>query len=109
MKVVLSSSPAALSGRVAASRDQPAVGAPVFLHPVDLEAGVGLTTLQTTRTGVGGSYRFTGLPPGRYLVLSSFDFERPSRDELERARAAAVSVKEGGETTQDLEVFVSPP
>lgn len=109
VKVVLSSSPGALSGRVAASRDQPAVGAPVFLHPVDLEAGAGLTTLQTTRTGVGGRYRFTGLPPGRYLVLSSFDFERPSRDELERARAAAVSAKEGGETTQDLELFVSPP
>jgi len=108
VKVVLSSSSAVLSGRVTVSRDQPAAGAPVFLHPVNLEAGAGLTTLQTTRTDLAGRYRFTGLPPGRYLLLSSFDFERPSQGELEAARAANVSVKEGGETTQDVELFNSP-
>jgi hypothetical protein len=80
----------------------------VFLHPMDLEASAGLTTLQTTSTDLAGRYRFTGLPPGRYLLLSSFDFERPSQDELQAARAAAVSVKESGESNQDLELFVSP-
>jgi hypothetical protein len=62
-----------------------------------------------SRTDLAGHYRFTGLPSGRYLLLSSFDFERPSQDELQAARAALVSLKEGGETNQDLELFVSPP
>ena len=109
LKAVLSSSLAALSGTVTLSRDQPAAGAPVFLHPLDLEAGAGFTTLKTTRTDLAGHYRFTALPPGRYLLLSSFDFERPSQVELQAARAATASVKEGSETNQDLELFVSPP
>jgi hypothetical protein len=108
VKVVLSSSPGVLSGRVTVSRDQPAAGAPVFLHPVDLEAGTGLTTPRTTRTDLAGRYRFAGLPPGRYLLLSTFDFERPGEDELQAARAVTVSVKEGGETNQDVELFISP-
>jgi hypothetical protein len=108
VKAVLSSSVAVLSGTVTVSRDQPAAGAPVFLYPMDLQAGAGLTTLKTTRTDLAGRYRFTALPPGRYLLLSSFDFERPSQDELQAARAAAVSLKEDGETNQDLELFVSP-
>jgi len=108
VKVVLSSSLAVLSGRVTVSRDQPAAGAPVFLHPVDLEAGAGLTTLRTTRTDLAGRYRFTGLPPGRYLLLSSFDFEQPNESELQAARAATVSVKEDRETNEDVELFISP-
>ena len=41
VKVELSSAIAALHGRVTASMDQPAGAAPVFLEPVELEAGAG--------------------------------------------------------------------
>lgn len=108
VKVELSSAPAALHGRVAASLDHPAGGAPVFLEPVDLESGAGLIALRTTRTDLQGRYRFAGLPPGRYRVMSSFDFERPSTEEMEAARADGVSLKEGGDTGHDLRLFVAP-
>jgi hypothetical protein len=108
VKVELSSAIAALHGRVTASLDQPAGGAPVFLEPVELEAGAGLIAVRTTRTDLQGRYRFSGLPPGRYRVMSSFDFERPSTEEMEAARADEVSLKEAGDTGHDLRLFVAP-
>jgi len=108
VKVELSSTIAALHGRVMASMDQPAGGAPVFLEPVELEAGAGLIATRTTRTDLQGRYRFSGLPPGRYHVLSSFDFDRPSTEEVEGARADEVALKESSDTSHDLRLFVAP-
>jgi hypothetical protein len=108
VKVELSSAIAALHGRVTTPTDQPAGSAPVFLEPVELEAGGGLIALRTTRTDLQGRYRFSGLPPGRYRVLSSFDFERPSAEDLEAARADEVALKEASDTNRDLRLFVTP-
>ncbi len=108
LKVELSSTIAALHGRVTASLDHPAGGAPVFLEPVELESGAGLIALRTTRTDLQGRYRFSGLPPGRYRVMSSFDFDRPSAEEMEATRADEVSLKEAGDTNHDLRLFVAP-
>jgi Carboxypeptidase regulatory-like domain len=108
VKVELSSAIAALHGRVTTPTDQPAGSAPVFLEPVELEAGAGLIALRTTRTDLQGRYRFSGLPPGRYRVLSSFDFERPSTEDLEAARADEVALKEASDTNRDLRLFVAP-
>jgi hypothetical protein len=52
-----------------------------------------------------GRYRFTGLTPGRYRVLSSFDMEQPTSTEMESARATEVSLKEATDAGQDLELF----
>ena len=54
-----------------------------------------------------GRYHFTGLASGRYRVLSSFDFDHPTSEELEAARAVTIALREGSETNQDLELFVS--
>jgi hypothetical protein len=65
------------------------------------------------RRGVGqrpiwqGRYHFTGLAPGRYQVLSSFDFNQPTNEEMEAARAVTIALKEGTETSKDLELFVA--
>lgn len=108
VKVELSSAIAALHGRVTASLDQPAGGAPVFLEPVELESGAGLIAMRATRTDLQGRYRFSGLPAGRYRIVSSFDFERPTTQEMEAARADEVALKESGDTSHDLRLFVAP-
>ena len=108
VEVELSSAIAALHARVTASMDQPAGAPPIFLEPVELEAGAGLVALRTARTDLQGRYRFSGLPPGRYRVLSSFDFERPSAEDMEAARADEVSLKETSDTNHDLQLFAAP-
>ena len=106
MKVVLSRSVATLYGNVTSS-GKAAGGAPVFLEPFALELGAGLTTVRTARTDLQGRYHFTGLAPGRYRVLSSFDFNQPTSEEMEAARAATIALKEASETSKDLELFVA--
>ena len=105
VQVVLSAAQATLIGKVIRS-GKAAVGAPVYLEPFELSSGNGLITMRTARTDLQGRYRFTGLPPGRYLALSSFDFDQPSREEMQEARALTVTLKEASEASQDLELFV---
>jgi hypothetical protein len=105
VKVVLSTAQATLHGKVIDS-GKVAAGAPVFLEPLDLEWGTGLLTMRTARTDSQGRYGFTGLPPGNYRVASSFDFSEPNLKDVDTARAVTIAVKEGTETSQNLELFV---
>jgi len=73
--------------------------APAFLELEELEPGTHLIALRSARTDLQGRYRFSGLPPGRYRLLSSFDFERPSAQDMEAARADEVSLKESSDIT----------
>ena len=63
--------------------------------------------MRTASTDLQGRYHFTGLAPARYRVLSSFDFDQPTSEELEATRAVTIALKEGSETSQDLELFVA--
>ena len=63
--------------------------------------------MRTARTDVQGRYHFTGLVPGRYRVLSSFDFDQPTSEEMEAARAVTIALREGSETSKDLDLFVA--
>jgi protocatechuate 3,4-dioxygenase beta subunit len=104
VRVVLSAGAAVLHGKVTTS-NRPVAGAPVFLEPVALESGTGLVAMRRALTDPEGRYRFTGLTPGRYRVLSSFDLEQPTSAEMEIAHATEVSLKEAADTSQDLELF----
>ncbi len=83
-----------------------AVGAPVFLEPFDPETKMRLGELRSTRTDLRGDYRFFSLPPGTNRLLSTFEFEHPGEQAIETARAPTVSLKEGAETVQDVDLYV---
>ena len=74
MRVLLSPRAVGLSGRVLSGGD-PVAGAPVFLFPATPEVRRRVNGIKSTYTDPQGRYRFEGLAPGSYLVLSSFDLD----------------------------------
>jgi hypothetical protein len=105
VRFVLSTSPGAVHGTVALSRE-PVPGAPVFLEPYDLEARKRLAGLRSTRTDMRGQYRFGGLAPGTYRLLSTFEYQMPDAAAMEEARPVSVDVKESRDGKVDLELYV---
>jgi hypothetical protein len=101
LKVVVSLHPAGLHGRVAASLSDVAANAPVFLETIDLDPNEP-PQVRTTRTDQNGNYRFTGLPPGRYRVASSYDLDPTSRTSMDSAHPAVISLRESADENQDL-------
>ena len=105
LRVRLSSNPARLAGAVSQSRE-PVVGAPVYLEAIDCR-GLGLGDVHTTRSDPDGLYRFSGLAPGKYRVLSSFESWDSGESPATAAPAKTLSLKEGSEARQDLELYVA--
>ena len=105
LRARLSSDPALLAGMVTQSQD-PVIGAPVYLEAVDSH-GNSLGEVRTTRSDRNGQYRFSGLAPGKYQVLSSFEPRESEQSLMTLAPARILSLKEGSETRQDLELHVS--
>src|SRR5712692_4788977 len=98
--VLLSPRPAVLSGTVTSFARDPVAGAPVFLYPTE-DARRRLSGFKTIRTNSRGEYRFEGLPPGSYWILSSFDLDEITEESLAAARAKAVTLEEGRSSVQD--------
>jgi hypothetical protein len=84
---------------------QPAAGAPVYICPLDPEVRSRLGGVRSTRSDQNGEFRFSGLAPGKYEVLSSFAMEEAESAawppgegqpvELEAGAEASVSVRLG--------------
>ncbi|MCX6619887.1 MAG: carboxypeptidase-like regulatory domain-containing protein [Acidobacteria bacterium] len=100
--------PAAIGGKVIASLGQPAVGAPVYLEMLDSLTLQRVGELRSTVAGTLGDYRFEGLPPGNYRLLSTFDLENPEQTVFDSASPKTALVKESGQATVDLELFNLP-
>jgi hypothetical protein len=100
-----SNSPAALHGTVTDTGD-PAVGAPVFLEPVDLEPARRITDTFVTITDVHGRYNFGNLAPGHYRVLSSFEYQMPDSKIMTEARARELQVDVRSDLGLDLDLYV---
>ena len=105
VRFTLASSPGAVYGRVKAGGD-PISGAPVFLEPSDLEPRKRVTDTFVTRTDTRGEYRFSGLAPGYYRVLSSFEYQMPDSETMLGAGAKSLKVDAGREAQQDLDLYV---
>ncbi len=107
VKFTLSSNPGALHGTVK-SAGRPVVGAPVFLEPTDLEPMRRVTNFLTTRTDIQGNYYYTGLTPGKYRVLSSFEYMVVDSAILSNAGADQFEVEKGQNLQRDLDLYVVP-
>ncbi|MEK7406992.1 MAG: carboxypeptidase-like regulatory domain-containing protein [Acidobacteriota bacterium] len=105
--VSFSSRPATLAG-VVALRKKPVCGAPVFLFPVTAETRRRMNGMKTAFTDAEGRYQFEGLAPGRYLVLSSFDFGEIGEEILVDANAPSVLLEDGQAGALDLTLYEAP-
>jgi hypothetical protein len=106
LKFVLSASPGTLHGVVRDTGGAPVAGIPVFLEAYDLERRKRVKDFQILRTDINGGYRFTGLAPGSYRLLATFDYRTPDGAVMELAVVKTAKVGEGGDVIQDLEQYV---
>lgn len=72
VSLVLAGRPGSLVGEVKTEDGHPAIGAPVFLRAPDRDLGARIGGAKRTITDTEGRWRFDGLPPGRYELISSF-------------------------------------
>jgi hypothetical protein len=105
--IALADQAAAMRGTVA--KDGDAVpGAPVFLWPVDENARRSLHGFRQLIADVDGHFRFTGLPPGDYRMLATFDVTEIDEEKLDEARATTVHVDAGGAAQAELALWIAP-
>jgi hypothetical protein len=104
-RFIFSSGSGALSGTVSQTGD-PVAGAPVFLEPMDLEPERRITDSYVTITDVHGRYHFGSLAPGRYRVLSSFEYQMPDSRIMTEARARELQIDVRTDIAQDLDLYV---
>jgi hypothetical protein len=103
LHITLSAKPASVSGLVT-SASQPIVGAPVFLQLVNPEAPELALQSWNARADAQGNFSFTGLAPGVYRLMSSYDVDFD--DPLARSKAAILTLHEGETPTQPIEMIL---
>ena len=103
LTVDLSSHPASISGLISTA-GKPVSGAAIYLELYDPEAAEPRIQLITGRADGQGNYKFAGLAPGRYRILSSFDFDPEDRFAMEKA--ANLTLREGDLASQALEMIL---
>jgi hypothetical protein len=105
VRFILASNPGGVYGKVK-SGSETVAGAPVFLESTDLEPQRRVMEVFVTRTDIHGQYRFAGLGPGNYRVLSSFEYQMPDPQTMLNAGAKPVKVEAGRDAQQDLDLYV---
>ena len=106
LKFTLTSPPGAVHGVVTFS-SQGAAGAMVFLEPTDIEGPRRISEVQAVRTDAQGRYQFTGLAPGNYRLLGTFEYQSATSADMDAAHALAIKIEEGHDLQQDLDLYVA--
>ncbi|MEP7363162.1 MAG: carboxypeptidase-like regulatory domain-containing protein [Acidobacteriota bacterium] len=101
--ITLSAQPAQLTGRVLLS-GQPAIAAPVYLLPSTQPTRRRMNGLHVAYADTNGNYSFSGLAPGNYLFLSSFDISEVTEETMAAAQARTITLDEGRTLNQDLDL-----
>jgi protocatechuate 3,4-dioxygenase beta subunit len=83
-------------------------GAPVFLWPLAEAGRRSLKGYRMTIADTDGKYQFTGLPPGDYRMLATYDFTEIDEASLDEGLALTIHADEGQRTSADLPLWVSP-
>ena len=105
VRFTLSSNVASLHG-IVRDAGEPVTGAPVFLEPMDLDPARRVTGTYVAITGQHGQYRFASLAPGRYRLLSSFEYQMPDSKTMGNAGAREVQLDAHTDATRDLDLYV---
>ena len=100
--VTLSTKGAAFKGKLLGPSGLPAVGAMIFLNPVDQGVARLLFGKGIARTDANGEFVFEGLPPGRYKAAGSFDAQTPEEVDWSNSSLMSVELKEGESLTSDV-------
>ena len=74
--------PGGIHGVVTAALHEPAPGAPMVLESYDAEGRKRINELRIVRADLTGHYQFSGLAPGTYRVISTFDLQTPETRDL---------------------------
>jgi Carboxypeptidase regulatory-like domain len=90
---------------VVKSSGSPAAAAPVFLEAWDPIERKRLVDLHETRADMRGNYRFEGLAPGSYRVLSTFEYLEPDSNAMDLAGAQPIEIGGHTDLQTDLELF----
>ena len=106
LKFVLSSSSASLHGVVRDASGAPVAGIPVFMEAYDLDRRKRVRDFQILRTDINGGYRFTGLAPGSYRLLATFDYRTPGGEVMELPVVKTAKLDEGRDVVQDLDQYI---
>jgi len=107
LQFTISGSPGTVHGTVK-SGTEPAIGAPVFLEPSELDPLRRVAETSVTHTDINGQYRFVGLAPGNYRVMSSFEYKVADSAIMSSSGAKTVRVEEAHDAQQDLDLYSIP-
>ena len=102
--VIFASQSGTLSGKAIAADGETAIGAPVFLNAVEVDLRSRLGGARMVRANEKGEYRFSGLPPGKYEVISSFDIEDPGEAQWPLGTGKPVTMDPNGNVQLDISV-----
>ena len=81
-------------------------GVPVYLEPYEPLSRRRVSDLRSVRTDMRGQYRFEGLAPGTYRILSTFEYLTPDVETMDIARALPVTVDTRNELSRDVDLYV---
>jgi hypothetical protein len=79
--------------------------APVYLYPIDAELSRRMNGSRATYTDEAGRFRFSGIAPGRYWIISTIDLEEISNVTLEHARADELLLQESDTKQIELTMY----
>ena len=107
LRITVSNRAAQIAGTVK-SENLPIAGAPVFLWPLTEAARRSLGGTRQVFSDTSGKFRFEGLPPGDYRLLTTFDYQAVDLDLLEEARALTLRLDPSQTASVDLPLWVAP-
>jgi len=108
LRVRVGQNPATIYGKVTSSLGVAALGAPVYLEHWDEREGRRIGELRQALTDAQGAFRFRGLAPGSYRIVSSFDIAAPDEELMGNVQPKLIHVAESGSAESNLSLYVIP-
>ncbi len=108
LPIFVSETAGAMEGNVIGVDFKPAPGVPVFLWTATDAARRSIGGSRMLISDVNGHYSFTGLPPGDYRVLATFDTNAADEELLDLAKAPSTHLDTGQRLSADQSLWIAP-